>query len=101
MFEWLEERVAGPVEMIDWLFYQQIDLFHWQLHSIDSTRKDSAQIPLKGGNRHGGKERRLTEPDGSGGSLNIDGVCVKRGSVEPIESVFSQMYVNESENVPT
>ncbi len=31
------------------------------------------------------EKRIFTEPDGSGGSLNIDGVWVKRGSVEPID----------------
>ena len=46
MFELLEVRVVDLAEMIDSLFYQQIDLFHWQLHSIDSIQIDSIQRPL-------------------------------------------------------
>ncbi len=42
-------------------------------------------------------KRIFTEPDGSGGSLNIDGVWVKRGSVEPMNwfCFFNKKKINE------
>lgn len=84
MFEWSEAQV---VERFGSLFSRSNGLFHLLLHSIDSVRIDSKQTPMQirlvSTTRISTRRRTLAEPEGSGGSLNTEGVWVRRGSVEP------------------